>query len=402
MTDTAGKSILIFGGGLNQLELIREARGLGMATVVIDPQPDPPGKPEADFFYRVDGDDYEATRAVALRHNVSGIVTGQMEKPLRLMARLADELGFIFNSPEVTERSTDKWLMKQAFMAAGVPCAAGILISSEDDPASRLTAGPEFPVIIKPRDAYSSRGVFRCGSPEEVLARAEISRSFSTSGDILVEEFIKGSEYSIEAITFRGETTIIQFTEKFLTPYPRTVETGHLQPADLTEEERESIATAVTGALKALGIENSASHTEVRLSGRGPVVIETGARLGGDFIASYLTKASTGISMDRAAIQTALGISPDVKQTREAFSMISFPELPEGKRVVRVDATDDLEAMPGVVFARLFAEPGDMIPEISHSGQRPGCIIVEGPTREEVMEKIAFYSGLLTAKAELI
>jgi phosphoribosylaminoimidazole carboxylase (NCAIR synthetase) len=54
-----GKSIMIFGAGVNQLELIREARQLGIATVVIDPQEDPPGKSEADFFYRVDGTDYE-------------------------------------------------------------------------------------------------------------------------------------------------------------------------------------------------------------------------------------------------------------------------------------------------------------------------------------------------------
>lgn len=401
-TGTEGKSILIFGAGLNQLELIREARRLGLEAVVIDPQADPPGKPEADFFYRVDGRDYEATRAVAVRHKVSGIVTGQMEKPLRMMARLADELGFIFNSPEVTERSTDKWLMKQAFKAAGVPCAEGILISSEEDLTLRLTATPVFPVIIKPRDAYSSRGVFKCDSVEEVISRAELSRSFSTNRDILVEEFIEGSEYSVEAITFRGETTIIQFTEKFLTPYPRTVETGHLQPADLTDEERDCLTRTVISSLKALGIENSASHTEVMLTGNGPVVIETGARLGGDFIASYLTKASTGVSMDRAAIQTALGVMPDVQHTRQDFSMISFPELPEGKRVVRVENTDDIEAMPGVVLARLFVKPGDMLPEISHSGHRPGCIIAEGHSREEVMERIAIYSGLLTAKAELI
>ena len=113
--EVTGKSIMIFGAGLNQLELIREARNLGLTTIVIDPQEDPPGKSEADFFYWVDGTDYETTRTIALKHKVSGIVTGQMEKPLRLMARLAQELGFIFNSPEVTERCLDKWLMKGNF-----------------------------------------------------------------------------------------------------------------------------------------------------------------------------------------------------------------------------------------------------------------------------------------------
>ncbi len=100
---------MIFGAGLNQLELIREARALGLTTIVIDPRDDSPGRKEADHFYRIDGDDYESTRETALRHKAGGIVTGQMEKPLRMMARLAQDLGFVFNSPEVTERCIDKW-----------------------------------------------------------------------------------------------------------------------------------------------------------------------------------------------------------------------------------------------------------------------------------------------------
>lgn len=115
---------MIFGAGLNQLELIREAKALGTVTVVVDPG-DPPGRAEADHFCRIDGNDYEATKAAAVRYGVSGIVTSQMEKPLRLMARLAHEMGFAFNSPEVTERCLDKWLMKQALAANRVPCAKG-------------------------------------------------------------------------------------------------------------------------------------------------------------------------------------------------------------------------------------------------------------------------------------
>jgi len=329
-------------------------------------------------------------------------VTGQMEKPLRLMARLAEEMGFIFNSPGVTERSTDKWLMKKAFKAAGVPCAEGILITPREEPAYRLRKWHAFPVIIKPRDAFSSRGVFRCSSLEEVLSYVDISRRFSTAGDILIEEFIDGREYSVEAITFRGETTIIQFTEKFITPYPRTVETGHLQPAGLTDEERESIADVVVRALKSLGIENSASHTEVMLTAEGPKVIEVGARLGGDFIASYLTRSSTGVSMDRAAIQVALGIAPDLSSDRSDYSMISFIELPEGKRVVRVNDTGDIEAMQGVVFARLFVRPGDITEPVTHSAHRAGCVIVAGSSWMEVTERAWEYSKLLVKKAELI
>ena len=391
-------ALLIFGAGINQLELIREARSLGLTCIVIDPLGNPPGKPEADFFYQVNGSDYELTREIAIRHKVRGIVTGQTEKPLRLMAKLAAELGFIFNSPEVTDRCIDKWLMKEAFRAGGVACAEGILVRQGEAVPSELTSGVMFPLIIKPRDAYSSRGVYKCSSRDDLNAHIGESRSFSSNGDILFEEFIDGKEYSVEAETYQGVTTVIQFTEKFITPYPTTVETAHLQPAGLSIPEKELITSLVKSALEALGIKNSASHTEVIMTKSGPRVIETGARLGGDFISSYLTKSSTGISMDRAAIQIALGQQPDTDVTFRKFSMIKYVELPAGKTVKKVIPCDDIRKLPGVVFLHIFVNPGDRTEPLTHSALRPACIIVELDNREDLLHKATEYSMLLSDK----
>jgi biotin carboxylase len=391
-------AILIFGAGVNQLELIREARLLDITSIVIDPQPDPPGKPEADFFYCVDGTDYATTRIIALKHVVSGIVTGQMENPLRLMARLAQELGFIFNSPEVTERCLDKWLMKETFRAENIPYAEGILIKNDEVTLEKHWDQINFPAIIKPRDAFSSRGVYKCGNINELNAHLEESRFFSSNGDILIEEFLEGKEYSVEAITYRGETSIIQFTEKFITSYPTTVETGHLQPAALSSMEQDAISTVVKSALTALGIENSASHTEIMMTQTGPKVIETGARLGGDFIASYLTRSSTGISMDRAAVQIALGLKPDTERKHSKYSMIRYIDLPAGKTVKEVMPFDDIQLLPGAVFVHIFVRPGDRILPLTHSAQRPACILIEAENKEDLLHKIDKYSELLSDK----
>ncbi len=166
-------SLLIFGAGINQLELIREARSLGLTGIVIDPQDNPPGKPEADFFYQVSGSDYELTRDIAIRHKVRGIITGQTEKPLRLMARLAEEMGIIFNSPEVTDRCIDKWQMKEAFRKGNITCAGGMLIKRDENIPEKLSVGITYPLILKPRDSFSSRGVYKCDNPEEVKAHLE-------------------------------------------------------------------------------------------------------------------------------------------------------------------------------------------------------------------------------------
>ena len=80
------KTILIFGGGDNQLTLIKAARELGIMSVVIDPNNSAPGKDIADAFEVVESDDFDNTKEIALKYKVDGIVTSQMENPLKLMA----------------------------------------------------------------------------------------------------------------------------------------------------------------------------------------------------------------------------------------------------------------------------------------------------------------------------
>jgi biotin carboxylase len=389
------RTILIFGAGINQLTLIQAARALGLISVVIDPNEDAPGRQYADYFYCIEGRDYAKTKEVAKRHGVSGIVTSQMETPLRLMARLAEELGLIFHAPEIAERSLDKWLMKQAFQQAGIPCAQGMLLSSGEEVLPQRLSSLGFPLIIKPKDAHSSRGVFKVDSAQALRLHLPQSRSYSPSGQVIAEEFLAGPEYSVETITYRGATTIIQITEKFVTPFPYTVELGHLQPAVLSADERAAIEALVSRAIQAIGIDNSASHTEVKRTAEGPKLIEIGARLGGDFISSYLTLASCGVDMDRAAIQLALGENPDLKKKWEKYACIKYFQLPAGKEVLHLNSWQHVLNAPEVVFAHINIHAGEAIPPITESKNRPGFVIVRGESREEVLARADKYAAML-------
>jgi biotin carboxylase len=382
-----GATILIFGAGINQLELIRSARDLGVRSVVIDPSPDPPGKPLADHFYRIDGNDYPSTRDIALKHKVDGIVTGQMENPLRLMARLAEELNLRFHRPDTIEQCVDKWLMKRAFMRGHVPCAYGVLLKSGDAPEATIMDSIQFPAIIKPRDSFSSRGVFKISSLAELKQRLQETETFSSTGDVIVEEFLDGREFSIETITWRGNTKVIQYTEKFITPYPYAVEMAHLQPAGLSTEEKSALEGIAVEGIRSLGINNSAAHAEIMLTESGPKIVEIGARLGGDFISSYLTRSSTGISMDQAAVNVAVGRKPDLVPKYQKYSMIRYLELPVGKTIQRILPMEGLLGSPHVVFAFIFIKPGETVPEISHSAKRPACVIVEAENRRDVIQR---------------
>lgn len=381
------EAILIFGGGINQLTLIEAAKKLGLTAVVIDPSEDAVGKALADVFYRVDGNDYETTKAIALRHQVKGIVTAQMENPLRLMARLAEELGYIFHSREVAERSLDKWLMKSAFVAHQVPCAQGILWAEGEALPTVEIQQLGFPLILKPRDASSSKGVVRIERLADLERYAPQARQYSKERKVILEEFMEGPEYSVESITFQGVTAVIQITEKFVTPFPYTVETGHLQPAPVSQKLWAAIERIVTRAIKALGIDNSASCAEVKLTPQGEKMVEIGARLGGDYVSSHLVRTSCGVDMDRAAIQVALGRKPELAKRAPQCACIRYLELPPGKTVSHIGNWKALLERPEVVFAHLNIKAGDRIPALTESRDRPGFVIVKAPARDEALRR---------------
>jgi len=304
------------------------------------------------------------------------------------MAKLAEELGYIFNSPEVIEKSLDKYLMKKAFLKNDVPCAAGQIFGADEAITPEKLNNLNYPLIIKPKDATSSQGVYKINSLNEIKKYITISRSFSKTGELIFEEFLDGPEFSVEAITFNGKTNIIQFTEKFITPFPNTVEIGHLQPAALNENERRVIGEIVIRAIAALGIDNSASHIEVKMTGEGPKIIEIGPRLGGDFITSYLTLHSCGVDMDKAAIQVALGNEPELKPTLNQYSYIKYFELPAGKKIKEIGNWQEVLNEPDVVFANVAVRPGDIIPPLTDSAKRCGFIILKDISRNNLLKKV--------------
>lgn len=396
------KTIMIFGAGINQMELIKEAKKMDITSIVVDPSENTPGKEIADFYYKVDGKDYITTKEIAIKHKVDGIVTGQMENPMRLMAKLAQELGYIFHSSEVLERSLNKDQMKKAFIQNSVGCAKGIVFSKNEKVSSDKLENFNFPLIIKPVDSFSSRGVMKVNSYAEIAKYESETRSFSADYSILIEEFLEGRELSVESITYRKETTVIQITEKFITPYPNTVEMAHLQPARISSVEKVAITDLVKNAIKAIGIDNTASHAEVILTANGPYMIEIGARLGGDFISSHLTKASTGLSMDKAAIKIALGIKPELIKTENKFSYIKYLEFPVGKIVTEILSFDHITHMEGFVFAQIFIKTGDVIMPITQSALRPACILVKGVSQLNAIKLANKYAKLITDCIKLI
>ena len=380
------KSVLIFGVGPLQKSIIDRAKLMGLYTIGIDPVEDATCKEEVDAVEVGGGQDFEGTMAVAKKYQIDALVTASTDKPLVMMARVARELHLPFYSVETAQWSTDKYQMKQHFMEGGVPCAKGRLVHSAEE-----VEDFEFPVIVKPRDNSGSRGVKLCRNKTELVAAIAEALPYSHLDTVLVEEFIEGPEYSIESLHHDGKSEVIQFTEKTTTEFPYNVELGHIQPANISDENKKKIRDIITKIGNALKYENCPSHTELKINNRGIYVIETSPRLGGDYITSTLTPLSTGVNMEDELLKISLGetINPVLKEVQ--YVGVRFFAFKEGSVIKHTPDEIFIKGLPHVVDFSFTLEEGDKVNRITSSLNRYGQLILQAGNRKTLEEAFDRY-----------
>jgi len=381
-------SILVFGVGSLQKSIIIRAQEAGLFVVGIDPVADAFCRNDVDAFEIVGGQDFEGTCAVVEKYGINAIITAATDKPLVMMARIAEKYDFPFFSIETAKWSTDKSLMKQRFAEGGIRCAKSCLIRSINE----LT-DIQYPVIVKPRDNSGSRGVKLCTNEEELDSSIKEALQVSHLNSVLVEEFIEGPEYSIESMHHEGKTEVIQFTEKTTTPFPYNVELGHKQPALLTDDQKEEIEDIICKVANCMGFTNCPSHTELKINERGIFIIETSPRLGGDYITSVLTPLSTGINMEKQLLKIALGkkLAEDSCHHVQA-SGVCFLSLPQGTIKAIDSSINTVKSWSGIYDFEFSLQEGDIINPITSSLNRYGHFIASAKDRNSLDRLMKDYS----------
>lgn len=384
------KAVLIFGVGPLQQSIINRAKKMGLYTVGIDPCEDATCRGDVDAFEVVGGQDYEGTCAVVEKYGIDAIVTAATDKPLVMMAWIAEKYGFPFYSVETAQWSTDKYQMKQRFLEGDVPCARGRLIHTADE-AKNLY----FPLIVKPRDNSGSRGVKLCRSMEELQTSMSEALEVSKLDTVLVEEFIEGPEYSIESLHHDGKSEVIQFTEKKTTEFPYNVELGHIQPANISEENKQKIREIISKIGKALHFVNCPSHTELKINERGIFVIETSPRLGGDYITSTLTPLSTGVNLEDELLRMALGEGINPKPQAVQYSGVRFFAFEEGSVIKHAPDVNFAKNWPHVVDFSFNLKEGDRVNRITSSLNRYGHLTLIAGNRESIEDAFEKYEKVM-------
>lgn len=315
------KLIMILGGSDIQVPIIKKNRELGNKTIVVDFNPKAPGFEFADKALIVSTNNEKEVLHNAINEKIDGILTTS-DLPVRVVAYVAKRLKLKALSEESAFLTTNKFALRNKLKEGGLNVPEYHIFNNK----TQLTALQNFPYVIKPVDSSGSRGVKKVNSVNELQNWLPKAIKFSNSGQVIIESFLEGKEYSVEAIVQNGKCHIIAITEKILLSNKSGyfVESAHIVPASINNNAKKIVISTVKDAIQILGIDDSACHAELKIENGKVTIVEIGARLGGDFIGSHLVHLATGIDMLKNITRLALGIPINTNPGINKYAAVQF------------------------------------------------------------------------------
>lgn len=374
---------MIIGASVLQLPGILKAKEMGLYVGVADYNPKAIGIQYADKFFNASTMDEEAVLAAALQFKPDGIMTLSTDMPMRGVAKVAEKLGLPGISYDTAVKATDKFEMIKAFKTHDVASPWFFTVDNLDE-LKALESQLSYPCIMKPTDNAGSHGVVLAKCFDDLLREYEYSRESARHGKVIIEEYLQGDEVSVEVMVVDGKVNILQITDKLTTGAPHFVEMGHSQPSRHPIAIQKAIKELAVKACQSVGINQGPAHVEMMVTERGPVMIELGARMGGDNITTHLVPLSTGIDMVGSTIKVAMGEKPDVEPTLHFGSAIRYFEVPFGT-IKTIEGIEEAKQIPGVKQITFTKEVGEESSPIHCSNDRIGFVIAQGATTEDAV-----------------
>ena len=379
--------VLIVGCGFPQLSLLRTARALRLEVVGADANPRAVGVTSCDSFVEASTNDEEAIAKAVRASGADGITTCGSEIALRTTARVAQRLGLPFYAdPETVQRCQAKDLMREAYAKGGAPIPA-FTVAREVEEAWRFVEDHGLPLVVKPASGWGQRGVAKVAREEELEGAFRAAKEAATSGLVMVESFVEGREFSVNAYTYEGETRVYSVTERIITSYPDPpgITFAEWYPSGLDGEAEREVVEAALAGIRALGIRRGPSYTQLRHGARGAFLVETAHRLGGGLDPDVALLAS-GVSLFRKILGVALGrtdweaAGPEAERHGGAIGHFL---VAEPGRVTAIEGLDEARAMPGVVSAEVYVRTGGTVYPLTDGSKRAGHVLAVGKSRDE-------------------
>jgi len=252
------KKILILGSAHSSYEVVKQANLLGYYTIVVS---NAPGEASeiANEFVQIDIKEKSSLVNYIKENNIDGVFTGPSEFLTKTMIDICEATGLrCYVSSEQWDICQNKRAFKDLCLKFGVPCVPDFNVTEEFLPED--LARIQYPVIVKPVDSHSSRGIRVCHSEQDLKDAIPYALKFSPSKQYLVEKYIT-SEYGFTCryLANDGELYLNATSDVYTVDRAggRAMISGlSIFPSKKTDDYIKEINTDVIKMLKSIGLKN--------------------------------------------------------------------------------------------------------------------------------------------------
>lgn len=377
---------LVLAGGFAQIELICQLKERGITTVLADGNANALARPFADLFYQIPLFDVNAVKELAEKESVDFVITCCADQVLLIVAQVSELLGLpCYISYETAQNVSDKKYMKKIFWEHNIPTSHYFELTELDwDKVHTL----RYPLVVKPTDAYSSRGVRKANDDASLETYFAEAKTISRTNTVIVEEFCSGTEISVDVYVENGKAHIlcVSNSEKILDDDRFVIFRGRY-PVNASPDVLAQIQTVAQQIADAFALKDTPMLIQMINTGTSVSVLEFCARTGGN-MKYLLIKRACGFDVIKAVIDLALGLKPHVEL-----------QHPENKYIVNdfiycfPGVFDHLEGFDALVAQGVLSDFRQLRPRgfrasgVSSSSDRIAGFTVQADTLEEFNRK---------------
>lgn len=377
---------LVLAGSCPQIVLLNQLKERGYYTILADNNVNAIARPYADEFVKVDILNVEAVKKIAQEKQVDFLITVCADQVLITVAKVSEMLGLpCYLDVKTACDVSDKSVMKDVFHKHGIPSSKHVFMDALDMDRIR---DMEYPLVVKPADAYSSKGVRKATNPEELEVFFAEAANISRSGLVIVEEFVEGAELTVDYQIVDGKAHLLSVSNTEKVDYKdRFLAFRTRYPAAVSEETIERVRVIGQQIADAFGLKNTPMLVQMLTNDKRESVLEFCARNGGG--AKYLLiKKMTGFDPITAVIDLTLGNKVTVGELKSEAKFLTNEFLYGHPGCFdHLEGFEELKEQGVLNEYWRFKWPGAQITGAATSSDRVASITITADTFEELVEK---------------
>ena len=377
--------ILVLAGGSDQIDLINELKKRGHKVVLVDYYPNPPAKRFADKHIQESTLDIEKVREIAVSEKVDMICTACTDQALLTVAKVSEELSLpTYISYQTALNVTNKSFMKKVMMDNDIPTSKYMIVDKAD---AKLARNFQYPLVVKPVDCNSSKGVVKVFDEKEVEDAIANAISLSRTQTAVVEEFISGEEVSADFYIQGNEVKFLCATKsnKIKNTTSFTITQSYYP---VINEAQEAKLTVIAGKIaKAFDLKDTPLLVQLILHGDDFYVLEFSARMGGGSKHKVIETIS-GVDIMKVYVDRILGAKPTVNPEKKVrYATMNYVYCNNGM-FVRIEGREEIRKNKLIVADFQYKMENNLITKHETSGDRVMGYLVVADSLEEMAEKI--------------